>query len=182
MSAVHNFEERLGFSHDYAQAAWWLECYRRAFPNLLSCVEVRDDGWAQRAGIDRVLTLADGKVIKIDEKVREKDYGDILLEFWSNYERRSRGWICKPLDCDFIAYAIVPRATCYLLPTLLLQRAWRERGPEWCLAAKSKKSGFRYVDAQNEGYVTKSIAVPIDVVMSGIAGAISVGWSLKGNE
>jgi hypothetical protein len=33
---------------------------------------------------------------------------DFLLEYWSDYERRSPGWIEKDLACDFIAYAFVP--------------------------------------------------------------------------
>lgn len=176
MSDVHDFAERLAYSHKQAEADWWHDCYLRAFPNLLSTIEVREDGWAQRAGIDRILVLADGKIIKVDEKVREKDYGDILLEYWSNYERRVRGWICKPLDCDFIAYAIEPTKTCYLLPTLLLQRAWREVGRDWCDRAKGGVKGYRMVDAQNAGYVTKSVAVPVGDVLSGIASAITVTW------
>lgn len=179
MGTVHDFKERLALSHKYADAPWWLDCYESAFPNLKSCVEVRDDGWAQRAGIDRILTLGDGKVIKIDEKVREKDYGDILLEFWSNREGKVRGWICKPLDCDFIAYAIVQSSRCYLLPTLLLQKAWRDFGPEWCRRAQSNERGFRFVDAKNNGYTTRSIAIPVDVLMSGITGAITVGWKVE---
>lgn len=53
-------------------------------------VSVRDDGWAQRGGIDRVITLACGRTIKIDEKVRKEDWPDILLERWSDEQRKFR--------------------------------------------------------------------------------------------
>ena len=63
--------------------SWWTDVYRGAFPDLLSMTNVRKDGWAQRGGIDRVLTLSSGKTITVDEKVREKVWPDILLERWS---------------------------------------------------------------------------------------------------
>jgi hypothetical protein len=58
--------------------------YRKAFPKLASAVAIREDGWAQRAGVDRVLTLECGRVYSVDEKVRTSDWPDILLEQWSD--------------------------------------------------------------------------------------------------
>ena len=177
MASIHDFKECLAFSHEYANASWWIECYRSAFPNLASCVEVRSDGWAQRAGIDRVLTLACGKTVKIDEKVRKDDYGDILLEAWSNKEREVLGWVRKPLDCDFIAYAVIPTRTCYLLPTLILQKTWRDNVREWWELGKARRSGFRIVDARNSGYTTQSLAVPTGILLSCLTKSIVVQWT-----
>src|SRR5208283_547587 len=101
---IHVFGESLARSRSRESASFWLATYRKAFPTLLTAEPIRDDGWAQRAGIDRVLTLACGRTIWIDEKVREKDYGDILLERWSNYERLVDGWIVKPVACHYLAY------------------------------------------------------------------------------
>ena len=123
---VHDFQERLAYSHAQEEAAWWEDVYRAAFPSLAAMVSVRADGWAQRAGIDRILTLNNGKVIKIDEKVRSRDFPDFALERWSNEANKKPGWTQKPLDCDFIAYAFVATGMCYLLPILLLQKASRE--------------------------------------------------------
>lgn len=108
-----------------------MDIYRRAFPKLASAVAVRDDGWAQRGGIDRVLTLECGRTFAVDEKVRTSEWPDILLERWSDKERRIPGWVQKPLACDFIAYAFAPSGVVYLLPVQLLQRAWRLNGKEW---------------------------------------------------
>jgi len=58
---VHDFNESLAFSQSCADAPWWIDVYRTAFPGLVSAVSVRKDGWAQRGGIDRVLTLKSGK-------------------------------------------------------------------------------------------------------------------------
>jgi len=93
-------------SERHTDSEWWMDTYRRAFPQLRSAVSVRQDGWAQRGGVDRVLTLACGRTYTVDEKVRAEDWNDILLEQWSDEARRVPGWVQKPLACDFIAYAL----------------------------------------------------------------------------
>jgi len=165
----HSFEERLAFSHSFENAGWWEEVYKRAFPGLRSAVSVRADGWAQRAGIDRVLTLRCGRVIKVDEKVRENDWPDILLERWSDEAHHIPGWIQKPLACEFIAYAFIPSATCYLLPVLTLQRAWRLCGRDWIKTC-------REVRARNNGYTTVSYAIPNKILFNAVADAMCVCW------
>lgn len=165
--ASHDFQTSLAYSKKFEDAPWWGDVYRRAFPSLASMVPVREDGWAQRAGIDRVITLKSGKVIKIDEKVRSKDYPDFLLERWSDERRQIPGWIQKPLDCDFIAYAFVQCGLCYLLPTLLLQQAWRGFGRKWV-------EEYPPIRAQNNGYITLSVAVPRGVVLDAIREVIVV--------
>ena len=118
MGATHDFKQSLELSQATADEPFWEDIYRRAFHGFASMVSVRDDGWAQRGGIDRVITLNSGKTITVDEKLRETDWPDILLERWSNEARRIPGWVQKDLACDFIAYAFRPSRTCYLLPTL----------------------------------------------------------------
>jgi hypothetical protein len=144
-----------------------LDLYRRAFPTLRSAVYVRDDGWAQRAGIDRVLTLACGRIYTVDEKVRSNDWPDILLEQWSDQERRIPGWVQKPLACDFIAYAFAPSRRCYLLPVALLQRAWRLNGRRWI-------EQFGQHRARNCGYVSTSVPVPIATLERAMSAAMFV--------
>jgi hypothetical protein len=170
MTTVHDFHESLERSQGYADAPWWFDVYREAFPNLRTAVNVRDDGWAQRGGIDRVITLASGKTLTVDEKVREEDWPDILLEYWSDRDRKIPGWVAKDLACDFIAYAFVPSQTCHLLPFLTLRRAWQINGREWV-----KK--YKKVEAQNKGYVTVSVAVPTKLLMSSLTAAMTVSWA-----
>ena len=167
---LHIFHESLELSHLYADAPWWETVYTRAFPRMRSMVCVRDDGWAQRGGIDRMITLSCGRTIPVDEKVRKKDWPDILLERWSDEARQIPGWIQKPLACEFIAYALIPSQRCYLLPTLILQAAWRHYGRDWC-------NKYRHIRAQNNGYVTESIAVPTDIVLAAIGRSICVTWA-----
>jgi hypothetical protein len=170
---VHDFHDSLELSHAYENAPWWDEIYRQAFPGLRSSVSVRRDGWAQRAGIDRVLTLASGKVVKVDEKVRGKAWPDILLERWSDEARGIAGWIQKTLDCDYIAYAFIPTATCYLLPFLTLRRAWLENGRQWIEQYQPP------IRAHNKGWVTVSVAVPIDVLMAAMNDAMRITWVMS---
>lgn len=173
---LHDFATSLAVSHEYADAPWWGEVYRRAFPTMKAMVCVRDDGWAQRGGIDRMLVLSSGRTISVDEKVRERDYGDILLEVYSDRDKKVLGWGVKPLACDFIAYAIAPICTCWLLPTLTLQAALKKNGRDWYGRARARSNGFRVVDADNGRYVTQSLAIPRDELLSAMTDAMTVGW------
>lgn len=174
---THDFQTSLKFSHDQADAPWWTEIYQKAFPTLQLIQDVRQDGWAQRAGIDRRLHLRDGSTVHVDEKVREKDWPDILLERWSDRDRRTPGWIQKELNCDYIAYAFIPTQTCYLLPYRTLQRVWWQKGRGWIALAEADHDGFHVVEARNAGWVTESIAVPIQVLLDTIRDALTVRWS-----
>jgi hypothetical protein len=173
----HNFATSLALSKETEDAPWWDEVYSRAFPGYLSAVSVRDDGWAQRGGIDRVITLKSGKTVTIDEKVRFKDWGDIALERWSDRSRKVPGWMQKDLACDFIAYAFVPTKTGYLFPFLTLRRAWALHGREWCELAESEQDGFKVILADNGTYVTESIAVPVAALLTAVREAMSVSWA-----
>lgn len=164
---VHQFEQCLELSQSFSEAPWWLDMYRQAFPTLQSAVSVRNDGWAQRAGIDRVLTLACGRTVTVDEKIRMNEWPDILLEQWSDEARRSPGWVQKPLGCDLIAYAFAPSGRCYLLPVLLLQRAWRLNGRGWIGLYGQRR-------ARNVGYVSTSVPVPIASLMQAMIEAMLV--------
>lgn len=173
---VHNFKESLAKSHAYEDAPWWHEVYSQAFAGMAAMVNTRDDGWAQRAGIDRVVTLKSGRTFTIDEKVREKDWPDVLLERWSDTKRQTPGWIQKPLAIDYMAYAFIPSRTCLLFPFQLLQRAWRKNGREWIDLAEQDSGGYRVVNAENEGWTTQSIAVPREDLFSAINGAMVLSW------
>lgn len=168
---MHSFALSLAKSEAQADNPIWREVYKRAFPTMQSMVYVGKDGWAQRGGIDRVLTLASGKTLTVDEKVREKDYGDILLEYWSDVDRRARGWVAKDLACDFIAYGVLPSSTCYLLPFHQLRLAWQQNGARWV-------GTYKRIEAQNDGYTTVSVGVPVPVVFEALNNAMTVQWKL----
>lgn len=174
MTTTHQFTGSLALSAKYADAAWWSEVYHQAFPTLQAMVNVRGDGWAQRGGIDRQLVLADGTVLKVDEKVRSKVYPDFCLEAFSDVDRKTPGWLDKNLTCDYIAYAFIPTRTCYLLPYQLLCRAWRIHRVEWW-------RDHRIPNAHNEEagrkWQTANVGVPIPAVMEAIRDAMVVYWT-----
>lgn len=167
---VHDFKTSLARSHAYSDAPWWLDVYRSAFPTLIGCHDLRADGWAQRGGMDRLLVLSSGKTLTVDEKVREKDWPDVLLEYWSDAGNKTPGWIAKDLACDFIAYAFVPSQTCLLLPFHQLRLAWHQHRGEWV-------RNYQIVRADNGRYVTVSVAVPKDELMRRIGEAMSISWA-----
>lgn len=166
-SRIHEFRRSLDLSNSFADAPWWIDMYRSAFPTLQSAVSVRNDGWAQRGGIDRVLTLACGRTVTVDEKLRFNEWPDILLEQWSDEAKRIPGWVQKPLACDLIAYAFAPTGRCYLLPVMFLQRAWRLNGREWIVSYGQRR-------AQNRGYVSTSVPVPTATLMRALSEAMLV--------
>lgn len=168
--AVANFAADLAFSHAQSDQPFWAEVYREAFPDMESMVNVRKDGWAQRGGIDRIITCASGRVWRIDEKVRREKWDDILLEVKSDIERDTPGWIVKDLACDFIAYAFLPTQECFLLPVQPLQRAWRQYGELWIREYETK-------EAPNNGWRTLNCPVPISFLMEAIAEAMLIRWT-----
>ena len=81
--------------------------------------------------------MRDGHKVKVEEKERKKDYGDLLLEDFSNYERRTIGWTRDDRKItDYLAYIIVPSRFAYIFYYPALRRIfidnldlWRERYP-----------------------------------------------------
>lgn len=172
---THDFGRSLAVSRAQANLPLWREVYDQAFGPNPAMAYVANDGWAQRGGIDRIVTCASGKTLSIDEKVRTIDYGDILLEVWSSVEDRIPGWVAKDLACDFVAYAILPTNTCYLLPFAMLRRAWKQNRIRWWASG-------RRISADNGRYHTISLAMPTSEVMSAISAAAVVRFGREQNH
>lgn len=197
---VHNFDESLAYSHSQSDQPWWQQVYRQAFPDMVSMVDLRADGWHQRAGRDRAIILSSGRALYIDEKVRTRDYGDMLLEVWSKYphigrppypdrhddgtavewrngRRAEPGWAMKPIDCDWLAYAIEPTATCYLIPFFGLRAAMAKSLDRWQRHATAKRHGIAWRVSKNRDYLTVNIVLPLDLLKKAIEAALTVTWS-----
>jgi len=166
---MNDFQQCLKDSHAAEDMPFWKEVYTTAFPNMVAMPNHREDGDHQRQGIDRSIILSNGKQLWIDEKVRKDDYGDIAIEYISNDVYQTPGWACKPLLSDYIAYAILPRHTCYLLPVPQLQLAWINKKTEWLQRFGTKK-------AQNKTYNTLFCPVSIDVLFSAIGACLRIGF------
>jgi len=178
---MHDFAESLKASHAASDLPIWEEVYRQAFPSFAGMIDHRQDGEHQRAGIDRSVILQNSKQILIDEKVRGRNkktgmvYGDIALEYWSNFQAKTPGWVCKPLRADYIAYAIAPLGKCYLLPVIQLQIAW-ERCGEWWIENYQPPICAVNRCGYDSSYTTVSVGVPVKDVFREIGGALRVAF------
>jgi len=156
---VNDFNADLQYSLDQKECEMLDAFYCREFPNICR-IELIEDLERQRRGMDKILHFNSGYQISLDEKKRRKDYGDILLETWSQYENDRRGWLYSA-QCDYIVYAIMPTQTVYLLPVLLLKKAWHNKRDAWLGA-------YEEVQSHNKNYTTINIAIPIKVLMEAI--------------
>lgn len=165
----HNFAASLRASHEAEDMPLWREVYQKAFPTMQEMINHRQDGDHQRQGIDRSIILRNSKQILVDEKVRFKPYDDILLEVWSDFERKKPGWVAKDLLCDYIAYAVEPLGKCYLLPVPQLRLAWKKNGQRWW------DNNFK-PKADNGGWVTVSVVVPAEELLTEIRNCLVVNF------
>lgn len=173
---MHDFRDSLAKSHAAEDLPLWREVYEKAFPFFQEMLNHRMDGEHQRAGVDRSIILYNSKQILIDEKVRFKNektgkvYTDILLEYLSDVQRKQPGWVCKPLRCDYIAYAIAPIGKCYLMPVPALQTAWAKYGSKWI-------EDFPICDAHNTTWTTRSVAVPVAALFPALGEMLRVNFT-----
>lgn len=170
---VHEFAAQDAYSKAPADEAFWLAAYKAFFPDFLSMSPCVPNVDAQRMGVDRVIVLANGREVRLDEKKRPQSYmdadgnPDILLEFLSNDQTGAPGWIEKPLLIDYIAYALMDVQTVYMLPWDGLRRVWRGNGGGW-----KKRYGVK--KAANNGYMTHSVPVPVPELYRAISAACRV--------
>jgi len=175
VSEYYDFQKCLDMSHDAEDYPFWEQVYREAFPGVVAIVSHRADSLWQRSGVDRSITLGTSKQILVDEKIRGRNkitgkvYNDIALEYISNDRQGSPGWVCKPLLCDYIAYAIAPIGKCYLLPVIQLQSAWVRNKDEWL-----SRHGQRA--AQNKSYKTFFCPVPVNVLFPAIGCELRISF------
>lgn len=165
---VHCFTTSLENSHRLNNESDWVAFYKRIWPDATMIIRLDADSQMQRNGIDRIIMLPSGKQLLIDEKCREKDYGDVLLETVSVRKRKEDGSVVDEkigwaLDdskhCDFVAYAIPSASKCYLLPFQLTKEALRVNLVSW---SRNERK------AKNNGYETVNVAVKWAVLYEAI--------------
>lgn len=179
MTITHNFRQQLEWSEAASYEPFWDAVYRKAFPNLVNHMICSGDTAGQRMGVDRVLYLANNFTIAVDEKKRKEVWPDVLLEYISVDTTGAPGWMEKDLAIDYLAYAFIPNRRCYLYPWPLLRRAWMHYKEQWISDGQRRTNGCRIVTAQNAGYKTYSVAVPIQTVQKAISTALIIDVSLE---
>jgi hypothetical protein len=149
----HDFDRSLAISHKAADLPIWEEIYRQTFPGFLGMVDCRQDGHHQRQGVDRIVSISTElgvRQVLIDEKIRPK----FCLESWKRrpfsfdvaveyahegHSYKAAGWVCKPMDAQFIAYVVAVLGQGCLLPVPQLQQAWARHGQRWICAYREPR-------------------------------------------
>ena len=162
---INEFAAQLAQSHKDAEAPFWDDLYRQMFSARFHRTElVLDEQRYQRVGIDRRVILTDGTAWHVEEKLRQEDYGDILLEYKSVLERDEPGWAVNDLyETDLLVYGIKPTGKFYVFQYPALRQIAKERQDEWAY-----KFGFK--DAPNHSYLTRNIPVPVSVLRALLLG------------
>ena len=157
--SIHKFDEELEYSLDAEESKYLDSVYKQTFPELkdIEFMETREE---QRKGIDKKLYFENGATITFEEKKRRVAYGDILLEIWSVWEKRIEGWLYTS-QADYISYFIPSSQKLYILPLLLIRKAWTRNQEQWT-------DQYRELRAKNEGYTTLSRAIPTRVLLPAI--------------
>jgi len=163
----HDFNERLAFSESAGHEEFWQKIYQKAFPDMLFANICTGKCQGQYLGIDRVIQLSSGKTLYVDEKKRESEYNDILLEYISVDTNNAPGWIEKDLQIDYLAYAFIQSQRCYLFPWQLLRRCWIHFKDTWL-----KK--YQLITAQNKTYKTLSVAIPTNILLKSIKSSLII--------
>ena len=180
---VGDFRTDLDFSFDAARAAFDAG-YRAAFGPSVR-IELNDDLALQRQGIDVYLhlgegcTLPDGKslpsgtVLRVDEKarrpplVKSRPWNDVLIEEFSDWDRKIPGWLAPEKISDLIAYGGPDPSEggwrLLLLWTPALREKARTNRERW-LSLYGRKL------AKNRHFHTSNIPVPLNELEGCIAG------------
>ena len=156
----NNLDDQLNQSNNDSQLPFWDKLYRKVFGDTFAGSIICPNKDLQRLCIDRVVILNDGKTILVEEKLREKDYSDILLEYLSVKEREKVGWAVND-DCiaNYLVYGKKPTGDFYVFPFKELRNVAKAYKDKW-------GKEYNYIDAWNPKgkYTTQSIPVPVDVL------------------
>ena len=153
---LHNFAQSLAAA-EAPEVEQFLEAnYRALFPHMVGSTKNSRNNLGQHLGVDRVLLLDNGNIIRCEEKIRARDYGDFLFEWRHYYEGGivKPGWAEKDLICDFFIYAVPSTNTFWCFPWAQLKAAWKANQSRW------SSEGTRRT-AKNKNYETFSYAVPL---------------------
>ncbi len=78
---MNNFHEQLEYANSVKRNPFWESFYREFFPNVKSISGTIEDKDMQLKGIDRIITLTNGKTYLVDEKLRQVNYPEDVSYF-----------------------------------------------------------------------------------------------------
>jgi len=136
---------------------------------IKSTVQIKEKK-LQFSGVDRLLMIPERQPIRVEEKVRRKTRGDILIELIADNnfylkEHRGLGWGLKNYSTDILLYFFEDTETGHIFHWNKFQKALLANLPEWYDLAKSKRRGFSLRKAYNKNYYSLNIAIPRSVFL-----------------
>ena len=157
---VYEFKKDLATSQAEQAAAGWYKIYELMFRDFNNMAEVKDRA-LQAKQVDRILLLDNGAELRIEEKVDKYDNQRIALEMWADTEHSRAGWLSKPSLAHWIAYKKVALGECLFLPPNALKNAYMANKEKWGEKANLEIEDFKVGRAQNKGYSSINLLVPI---------------------
>lgn len=147
------FEERQSFER--SQSLFLEACWKRWWPEATRTPVT--DRQTQLSGIDAFLYAGKAKVA-VEEKVRARDYGDVLLELVSNDRTRTPGWSVKGAASRLLLYAFADTRRAWVFPMTAVQVVTNLNASRW-------RGRYGEKIAKNPGYNSVNVAVPFEVFM-----------------
>lgn len=124
---------------------WWQEFFKENIINWEVSIE------EEYKGIDAYLNDK-----KIQFKIRETYYPDILIEF--GHTNGEKGWINKIQECEYIIFGWKPHNEIYIFKWDVLQEFWKKNQ-----VILFKKYGYKNVKyAVNLNKITLNYSIPFD--------------------
>jgi hypothetical protein len=154
---THNFYNDLLF--EKRSKAKYEKAIKKFFPSVLTWVEITDLA-EQKKGIDYLVKLP-GELVKVQFKIRKKNYGDLLVEWKSinnNTSASTAGWIEADDQQEDILIYIVPNHF-YCLDYKKLHNSWLVNKDSWI-------NSYKLPPASNPNYQTFNVGIPIEILTS----------------
>jgi len=159
-AAVHDFTAYLDRENLESTACCWTIIYRRLWP-CYERMEIAPRGSAEQyAGVDRFVHLPGGNVLACQEKTRDRDYDDLLVEYlhMDNVGRTWPGWIEHSQGADYLVYVQRVRGHVLCWRIADLRRTWGLNGARWIKTLRQHKA------YNTGGYYSVNLAVPLPML------------------
>ena len=149
-----DFRKDLAFSMEPNYLRLMEEFYREYFhPMGKVTIQRINEIDEQRKGYDVLIIIDDGEqYIKVEEKVDRYQSPNIVLELWSDINRK-KGWLYT-MRADLLAYHYKSTGITHMIPVCALKRAFAVYEAEW-------RDNYRIVLRENKGWSTQIMLVPV---------------------
>lgn len=169
---MNDFNEKLRYSLGQQQI-FDIQLLKQHIPKCTNIIKT--DIEMDKSGVDYIAEISGGAQILIDAKTRMRGCSkywngepELAIEIWSVVEKKKVGWTFNDNTLvDYILYTF-PDEDCkeyFFLPFQLLRKAAIENYFSWC-------QKYRVKDQLNNGYTSRAVFVPANIVIDAINNAM----------